>query len=106
MLQFLEHSFLDFLSFTETVNLVSNYRIIGNPTTFPCKTLTPRMIIFNSFLASMGGGAGGRKKRQPRGNRLGSGREGESLLIVDLPSGTGISSWTFHFLHLPSTDPP
>lgn len=84
--QLLEDSFLDFPSFTQAVNLRPNYKIIGNPTTFSCKTLPPRMIIFNAlFLASTVGGVGERKRRRPRGNRVG----GRSLLMVDLPSGTG-----------------
>lgn len=38
-----------------TLNLTPNYKIIGNPTSFYCKTIPPRVIIFNSLLlASMG----------------------------------------------------
>ena len=66
MLQLLEISFLDFLSFTQIVNLIPNNEIIGNPTTFSYKTLLPRTIILNSlFLTSVGGGEwGGRKKEK------------------------------------------
>lgn len=108
MLQLLEISFLDFLSFTQIVNLIPNNEIIGNPTTFSYKTLLPRMIILNPlFLASVGGGEwGGRKKRRQRGNRLGSGRQGECLLIVDLSSGTGTNSWTSIFSTYPALTLP
>lgn len=55
--QLLENSLLGFLSLTKTVNLIPNYKIIGNPTTFSCKTLPPRRTVFNSLLlAPMGEG--------------------------------------------------
>lgn len=66
--QLLEDSFLDFPSFTQAVNLRPNYKIIGNPTTFSCKTLPPRMIIFNTlFLASTVGGVGRKKEKEAKG---------------------------------------
>ena len=102
MLQCLTNSFLDFLSFIQMVNLVPNYKIISNPTTFSCKTLPPRMIIFNSLLFEPAGEGKWRKRRRQRGNGLGRGREGESLLIVHLPSGTGTSSWTSIFSVCPA----
>lgn len=84
------------------VNLVPNYKIISNPTTFSCKTLPPRMIIFNSLLFEPAGEGKWRKRRRQRGNGLGSGREGESLLTVHLPSGTGTSSRTSIFSVCPA----
>lgn len=106
MLQLLANSFPDFLSFIQMVNLVPNYKIISNPTTFSCKTLPPKMIIFNSLLLEPAGEGKWRKRRRQRGNGLGRGREGESLLIVRLPSGTGTSSWTSIFFICPALTLP
>lgn len=51
-----------------TVNLIPNYKIIGNPTTFAYKTLLPRVIIFNSlFLASTEGRMGRKKEKEAKG---------------------------------------
>lgn len=106
MLLLLANSFLDFLSFIQMVNLVPNYKIISNPITFSCKTLPPKMIIFNSLLLEPAGEGKWRKRRRQRGNGLGRGREGESLLIVRLPSGTGTSSWTSIFFICPALTLP
>ena len=106
MLLLLANSFLDFLSFIQMVNLVPNYKIISNPITFSCKTLPPKMIIYNSLLLEPAGEGKWRKRRRQRGNGLGRGREGESLLIVRLPSGTGTSSWTSIFFICPALTLP
>lgn len=105
-LQLLENSLLGFLSFTKTLNLIPNYKIIGNPTTFPCKTLPPRRTVFNSLLLTPMGKGESRKRRRPGGNGLGSGSGGGSVLIVDLPSGVGTSSWMSIFSICPGLTLP
>ena len=107
MLQLLEISFLDFLSFTQIVNLIPNNEIIGNPTTFSYKTLLPRTIILNSlFLTSVGGEEwGGGTERKGGQGEIGW-EVGESSLIVDLSSGTGTSSWTSIFSTYPALTLP
>lgn len=100
-LQLLENSLLGFLSFTKTVYLIPKYKIIGNPTTFSCKTLPPRRTVFNSLLLAPMGEGGRQKEAKGKwaGKREG-GRE-EVCLLENFLQGWILrdptSSWTSIF---------
>ena len=66
------------------VNLVPNYKIISNPTTFSYKTLPPRMTIFNSLLFEPAG-EGNEERGEATGKRIGK-REGGRKFAYCTPS--------------------
>lgn len=90
-----------------TVNLIPNYKIISNPTTFAYKTLLPRVIIFNSlFLASTGGRVGREKEKEAKGKQTGKWEGRRKFANCRSSFRDRDKQLDIHFLHLPSTNSP